>query len=1023
MRLPLLGQAQRSSVLASVKPPARFWLPLLLASALLALPIVSSTDEAKPEPRRPAPHPSANAEESQFSGPASRLGAGPASQRKLPRAGERWVKRTLERMTLEEKVGQLLMVPYFGDFHNTADEEYQRLQRLVRELRVGGLIVATQATRPSGFDRSEPYDLAHLTNQLQAGARVPLLVAADFERGASFRVRETTAFPHNMTLGATGNPDYGYRMGRIAAQEARALGVHWLLAPVADVNNNPLNPIINIRSFGEDAQAVARMVEAFIRGCEEGRALCTAKHFPGLGDSAVDPHIELTTVAAERARLEGVELVPFRAAVAAGVSSVMTEHMAAPALEPETGLPATFSAKMADDVLRRELGFDGLVITDAMEMSAITERAWPGEAAVRAFAAGHDMILMSPAPEVALAALVRAVRSGEIEEKRLNESVERILRAKAALGLHRKAQVDIEQLSAVLGAPASLEAAQEMADRGVVLLRDDAGLLPFDATKPQRGLLLVVSADPDTFPGRVLEEELRPRMDSLVTARADRLYFKPEEVTLPSATLYDWCLIAVVVRVADRKGNVSLPPAHVQLIEQALAAGKPTALVVLGSPYLAERFPQVKTILMTLSTSEVSERSAVRALFGQTEIAGKLPVTIPGVAPLGAGLARPAAPMELASSAPEHAQQFQPVFELMEKAVRDHVFPGGVVAVGHKGRLVALHDFGRMTYDADAEPVALDTLYDLASLTKVVGTTTMAMMLHERGQLPLDAPVARYLPEFASGPDKEAKALITTRHLLTHSSGLPSYIRFFQEAKSREELLQHIYKQPLEYPTGTRSVYSDLGIILLGEVLERAVGKTLDVFLRENLFGPLGMSHTLYNPPKEWRERIAPTEDDREFRHRLVRGEVHDENAWVMGGVAPHAGLFSTARDLAAFCQMLLNGGMYGHRRLLRRSTVQLFTARQEVADSSRALGWDTVSPPSSSGHYFSQRAFGHTGFTGTSIWIDPEKELFVILLTNRVHPARTNDKIRSFRPALHDAVVEALGLTPASVKPAATSE
>ncbi|MGH9812995.1 MAG: serine hydrolase, partial [Candidatus Acidiferrales bacterium] len=686
---------------------------------------------------------------------------------------------------------------------------------------------------------------------------------------------------------------------------------------------------------------------------------------------------------------------------------------------PEPGLPATFSAKIADGVLRRELGFDGLIITDAMEMSAITARAWPGEAAVRAVEAGHDMILMSPEPEVAFAALVRAVRSGRIDEERLNKSVERILRAKAALGLHRKAQVDTEQLSAALAAPASLEAAQEMADRGVVLLRDDTGLLPIDATRPQRGLLLIVSADPDTFPGRVLEEEMRPRMDSLLTVRADRLYFKPEEVMLPSPTLYDWCLIAAIVRVADRKGNVALPPAHAQLIEQALAAGKPTALVVLGSPYLAERFPQVKTVLLTLSTSDISERSAVRALFGQTEVAGKLPVTIPGVAALGAGVGRPAAPMELVSSAPEHAQQFQPVFQLMEKAVADHVFPGGVLAVGYKGRLVALRDFGRMTYDDGADPVAIDTLYDLASLTKVVGTTTMAMMLHERGQLPLDAPVVRYLPEFSSGPDKEAKALISIRHLLTHSSGLPSYFRFFQEAKSREELLKLIYQQPLEYPTGTRSVYSDLGIILLGEVLERASGHSLDAFLRENIFRPMGMSHTLYNPSKNLRDRIPPTEDDRDFRRRLVRGEVHDENAWVMGGVAPHAGLFSTAHDLAAFCQMLLNGGMYAHKRLLRRSSVNLFTARQDIGESSRALGWDTVSQPSSSGHYFSARAFGHTGFTGTSIWIDPEKELFVVLLTNRVHPTRTNDKIRSFRPVLHDAVVEALGLKPAAAKPA----
>ncbi len=932
------------------------------------------------------------------------------------------MKRTLERMTLEEKLGQLLVVSYFADFRNTSSEEYLRLLRLVRDLHVGGLLVATQPTKPTGFERSEPYDLAHLTNRLQQASRTPLLIAADFERGAAFRVRETTGFPHNMTLGATGNPDYAYRMGRIAAQEARALGVHWLLAPVADVNNNPQNPIINIRSFGEDPVEVARYVEAFVRGCQEAGALCTAKHFPGLGDSALDPHIELTTVAVNRERLESVELVPFRAAVGAGVSAVMTEHMAAPALEPQPGLPATFSSNITTKVLRDELGYNGLVITDDMNMSAITALDWPGEAAVRAFEAGADVLLTTSAtPEVQLDALRRAAESGRLTTERINRSVERVLRAKAALGLHRQAQVDTDQLDAVLAQPSSLAAAQEMADRGVVLLRDDATLLPLNSTRPQRGFLLVVSADADTYPGRVLEEEIRPRVDSLLVARADRYYVKPETVTLPLPALYDWCIAAVFVRVADRKGNVALPANLASLVEQVLAGGKPTALVVLGSPYLAERFPQARTALLTLSTAEISEHSAIRALFGQTEISGRLPVTIPSVAARGAGLARSATPMELAppsasqtATTPEDEQSFQPVFALLDKAVADHVFPGGVLAVGYKGRLVALHPFGRLTYDNDSPAVTTDTLYDLASLTKVVGTTTAVMMLLERNRLSLDAPVVRYVPEFGSGPDADAKKLITIRQLLTHSSGLLARAALFEEVKGRRQVVERTLPLGLESAPGARSRYSDMGIIVLGEVIERVSGRRLDAFLRENLFQPLAMSNTLYNPPRSWRERIAPTEENSEGRRGVIQGEVHDGNAWAMEGIAPHAGLFSTAHDLAIFCQMLLNGGSYAHQRLLQRRTLELFTTKQDIADSSRALGWDTVSQPSSSGHYFSARAFGHTGFTGTSIWIDPEKELFVILLTNRVYPTHTNTKHLGFRPLLHDAVVEALGLAPA---------
>jgi CubicO group peptidase (beta-lactamase class C family)/beta-glucosidase-like glycosyl hydrolase len=931
--------------------------------------------------------------------------------KKLPRHAERWVKRTLERMSLDEKIGQLLMITYFGDFTSVDSPEYQRLTRQLKELHPGGLIVVTRPRRPAGFDRSEIYALAHLTNRLQRLSPTPLLISADFERGAGFRIRATTSFPHNMSLGAAGDPELAYWMGRIAATEARALGVHWLLAPVADVNNNPLNPIINIRSFGEDPAGVSRMVAGFVRGCEEARALCTAKHFPGTGDIALDPHLTLATVTADRARLDRVELLPFHAAIDAGVSSVMTEHIAVPALDPDPTVPATFSYAITTELLRRQMGFDGLVITDALDMSAITNLTWPGEAAVRAVEAGADVLLMSPEPEVAFASLRRAVLSGRIGADRLDDSVERILRAKARLGLHRQAQVDLDAIDSIIANRTFEEQADVMASRGIALLRDDANLLPFDSTRPQRGFLLVVSADPDSYPGGDFERELRPRVDSLLVTRADRYFSKPEQVTLPAPALYDWSIVAVFVRIADRKGNVALPDNLAALVNRLLADGKPTALVILGSPYLAERFPLAKTVLCAFSTSEVAERAAVRALFGQTAIHGRLPVTVPQVARLGAGLDRPAVEMELASPSPQDAGRLEPVAALLRQAVGEGVAPGGVVAVGYRGRLVNLGAEGRLRYDDDEPRAQPDTIYDLASLTKVVATTTAAMLLYERGRLSLDAPVVNYLPELKQDPDGAAKQGILVRHLLTHSSGLPGYLRLYQEAKTRAELFERIFALPLEYPPGTQSVYSDLGIILLGEVLERVSGRPLDQFLQENVFGPLGMRDTMFNPPRHLRDRIAPTEDDQEFRHRLIRGEVHDENAWVMGGVAPHAGLFSTARDLAVFCQMLLNGGIYAHRRILRRSTIELFTSRQPVPGSTRALGWDTPSEPSSGGQYLSGRAFGHTGFTGTSIWIDPEKQLFVILLTNRVHPTRANDRIRAFRPRLHDAVVQALGL------------
>jgi len=372
-----------------------------------------------------------------------------------------------------------------------------------------------------------------------------------------------------------------------------------------------------------------------------------------------------------------------------------------------------------------------------------------------------------------------------------------------------------------------------------------------------------------------------------------------------------------------------------------------------------------------------------------------------------------AAACRTAAPAPPSSKIFVEVDRVLEDFREHGAFPGGVLAVGYRGALVHLHPFGRLTYEADAPPVTAGTLYDLASLTKVVATTTMAMILVDEGRLDLDQRVQELVPGFR-GPGKEA---VTVRHLLTHSSGLPAIVPLYQEVQGWEAFRERIEALDLDYPTGSRSVYSDPGIILLGEILEQAAGQPLEAFVRERIFAPLGMRDTLFQPPAELRPRIAPTEFD-PWRGRLIQGEVHDENAFAMGGVAPHAGLFGTAGDLARCAQMLLNGGVLDGQRIVSRETVDLFTRRAGIPGSDRALGWDTKSAEgSSAGTLFSPRSFGHTGFTGTSIWIDPDRELYVILLTNRVHPTRENNLIREVRPAVADAVVRALtpGPSPAS--------
>jgi len=933
------------------------------------------------------------------------------ADRRLSPAASQWVEATLRKMSVDEKIGQLLFATYHGSFTSTDAVAYAQMLHCVNDLHVGGFINITQAS-PLGIVKSQAYPTAVLTNQLQATSKVPLLVGADFERGTAMRLDEGTSFPTAMALAAAGSPRDAYTMGKVTALEARAVGIHWIYAPVADVNNNPGNPIINTRSFGEDPARVAEFVKEFVRGVEENGALATAKHFPGHGDTASDSHIDLPVIRADRDRLEHLELVPFRAAIAAGAGSIMTGHLSVPALEPDPNTPATLSARILTDLLRHELHFEGLVVTDAMDMGGITVRYAPGEAAVRAFEAGADALLMPPVPDAAFEGLQGAVKSGRISRERLDISVRRILQAKAKLGLDKDRLVDINAINQKFGHVAWQSEAQDISDRGVTLLRDTPHRLPLDGTKPTRALLLAFYADPEPYPAEDLERELRPRFDALTTLRADTRFVKADMLKLPPPDSYDVAILALFVRVSDRKGNVDVPPEQAALAEQLFKTGKPVITVGLGSPYLIERFPQAETWLAAFGISDVAQISAARALFGQIPVRGHLPVTIPGVEmKLGFGLELPENPMTLQPMEGGDAQ-LQPAFQVIERAIADKAFPGATVAIGYRGK-VSLHAFGNLSYVANSAAIETHTMYDIASLTKVVATTTLVAKLAE-GDFPvpldLDARVERYLPEWATGPQPEWRHQVTVRHLLTHTSGLPAFKEYWRTSKNKQDTLTKIFAEPLEYEPGTKEIYSDLGIILMAEIIERLTGRTLDDLARTYIFAPLAMKDTMFRPPKTLWPSIAPTEIDNNLRHRLVQGEVHDENAFAIGGVSGHAGLFSTAPDLAAFCQMLLNGGVYAHHRILRRSTIAQFTTPQQLSSGTRTLGWAVPTEGGSSGHYFSVHSFGHTGFTGTSIWIDPDRQLFVVLLTNRVHPTRENQKIAQLRPAFHDAVMQALG-------------
>ena len=935
-----------------------------------------------------------------------------------PAANAAWVEATLKKMTLREKLGQMLMPYYFGVFTSTESADYKDLLHQVEVNHVGGFILGTQRG-PLGIERSQVYPTAVLTNDLQRHAKTPLLIGADFESGTGMRIDEGTSFPSAMAVSAAKDPRAAYTVGKVTALEARAAGVRWIFAPDADVNNNPDNPIINIRSFGEDPQQVAEYVSQFIRGVQENGCLAAAKHFPGHGNVSVDSHLSLATVPGDRKELESTELVPFRAAITAGAASVMPGHLNVPAYESDPTLPATISRNILTGLLRDELKFKGLIVTDAMDMGGVTSMYAPGDAAVRAVEAGADVLLMPPVPDAAIASLEAAVKSGRISVSRIDESVRRILQAKSRLGLDKDRFADVEHLNEKFAKPEYAAQAQAIADRGVTLLRDASKLLPLDSSRPLRVLLVSLSADADPYPGETIEPEIRWRVDSLKALRADTQFSTASALKLPPPESYDLAIAALFVRVADRKGNVGLPDDQRAFVNQILATGKPVIVMSFGSPYLIEHFPDAKTWLAEFSTNDVSQRAAVRALFGQVATEGQIPVTVPGTVKRGDGIRIASNPMALQPAPSDMAARLKPAFDVMDRALTDGAIPGGVLAVGFRDQLI-VRPFGKLTRDAKSPAVTANTLYDMASLTKVIVTTTSVMILTQQKRLDLDTPVIRYLPEWAaaskSDPDPTWRARVTIRNLLLHDAGLPAHRDFYKGAKGHDAVLARVLAEPLVHQPGTQVEYSDLGFIMLGEIVQRLTGVTLDEYAKQHIFEPLGMNASLFNPPRKLWPAIAPTENDLDFRKRLMQGEVHDENAWALGGVSGHAGLFSTAGDTAIFAQMILNGGIYAHHRLLTRATIQEFTARAAIGDAARTLGWDVVTQPSSSGHYFSSSSFGHTGFTGTSLWIDPERGLFVILLTNRVNPTRANEQIRQLRPAVHDAIFQALGLANQSV-------
>jgi beta-N-acetylhexosaminidase len=910
------------------------------------------------------------------------------------------VDSILDGMTLDEKIGQLFIVPAYGRFSNARSPEVLRLTRLIREYKIGGLI----------FFQGDVYGQAVLHNQLQEVSDIPLWITQDMEFGAAMRVAGTTRFTPAMGIAATGNPGNAYIKGQITAKEAKALGVHQVFAPVLDVNNNPENPVINVRSFSADPEIVSEYAIRFMEGMQHEGVIATGKHFPGHGDTDTDSHLTLPTIAHNYTRLSALELVPFRNAIENGLQSVMSAHIHFPNISSGVGLPGTLDPSIVQGILIDSLRFDGLIVTDGLEMQGITNHYSPGEAVIMSILAGVDLMLISPDEMTAINELKTAVEIGRISEERMNQSVRKILNLKKEAGLFQNRFLDVDGLNHFINTPEYQAEANRIARESVTVLKDARNMLPLRSAFANQILIVSVSDSDGHSSAEVLAREVRRYHPNV---RHHELNNRTTDIEisrlLQDANRSDFILIGSFIMVRSHH-PIQMPQRQLNVLKQLTALNKSTALLAFGNPYVIRDLPETDLHLLAWSSAANQVQQTVPALFGAAPVNGRFPGEIPGMYSIGEGLSykHSAIRFDVPESVGMITDSLIHIDMIMQKAIDDSVFPGGVVGVMRKGSLVWQQGYGYHDYNK-TRPVLHTDIFDLASVTKIMATTTAVMKLADEGKLSIDDPVSRYIPEFDT-PDKRE---ITIRHFLLHTSGLPAFRIYVDILRTRDELLNAVRNEPLINQPGEQYVYSDLGYILLGEIIENVSGKRLDRFVREELFSPLGMRSTWFNPdmaPGNIANRIPPTEIDLVYGRGLVHRRVHDERAYFMDGIAGHAGLFSSVQDMARYAFMLMNGGSYAGQHFLSPEIIDYFTRHQSPVNQ-RALGFDRKSEGfSTAGQLTGPGSFGHTGFTGTSFWVDPDAEIAIILLTNRTFPNRSyGADISRVRAAVADAVMNSI--------------
>ncbi len=944
------------------------------------------------------------------------IGCTSPSQLKLEQS---WAEKTLSTLTLREKIAQMMVFHMNMRFLNEESPKWKEITSLLETDGIGGIHiwfgdVGTSLT---------------LLNEIQQRSKVPIIVDADIEYGVQRRFSAGTDLPPLMAIAATGNTHFAYEAGRIAALESRALGIHWNFSPVTDVNNNPNNPIINTRSFGEDPDEVGKYAVEFIRGLQDHGMLATAKHFPGHGDTETDSHTSLATIPSDSSRLWSLELKPFQTVIDAGVDAVMVAHVHSPDLQPNANLPATLSSFWISDVLREKMGFKGVIVTDSMAMGGVTRNYSDTYALIHAINAGCDFILQNYNVKKSIDIVEDAIQKGIISENRINDAALKMLKMKEKVGLHTQRFIALEETRKILGNKEFKKSAMNIAAKSITLVKNENNILPLKVEKNEEIIVIDIYDHPNDHDESTTTKDLKRsglKIQSMQVDESDSTsYYNSILQKIPKNAPI---ILNSFASPSAWKNRIFLPDHQMDFIHELNQKSNRVLLISFGNPYLIQGLPETPGYICAWKGNDILQKAMVQTLMGKNHFSGTLPITIPDIAERGDGLQLEQQPIqfETSSFSPgktiKHVMPYEVdvdvshVKSLLKEAVSDTAWPGGVLIAGKGGKIFLHEAVGNHTYSSKTLTRKTD-IFDLASITKVIATTSAVMKLVEKGQLVLDEKVVTYLPEFKGIQSEyfQQKSKISIRNLLTHTAGLPPFKQYYLMDNSIGMRIDSVFNTEPDIGIAEKTVYSDVGLITLGKVLEKVSGVTLDVLADSLIFKPLGMNTTFFNPPNEKLHRVVPTEIAEGYRNGLIHGEVHDENAHSLGGIAGHAGLFSTAEDLAVFSQMMINGGIYGWKRIFREETINLFTTRANVVEgSSRCLGWDSPSGKASGGVYLAENSFGHTGYTGSSLWIDPENDLFVILLTNAVHPNRSwkAPKYYDWHQRIHSAVYEAVGIT-----------